>query len=152
MLAVYIIWNYLRAMLLQEDYFGTAFHLWRGSRERGKRCYGCQNLGRINVLKMSSMTGVKMYLRSRYREILAHRVIIKEQWWEWAPCQGGGQLRLNASVFRQQHNTWLFQLLILVLSLIWGSFFNFKVNIVFGDRTTNKQCFYMELSFWGCPP
>ena len=31
---------------------------------------------------------------------------------------------------------------------IWGSFFNFKVNIVFdNDKTTHYLCIYMELSF-----
>ena len=39
------------------------------------------------------------------------------------------------TVFRQQLSTrdlkWLFRLLMLVLFLIWGSFFNFKVNIGF---------------------
>ena len=43
--------------------------------------------------------------------------------------------RWNATVFWQQlsvrYLTWLFWLLISVLFVIWGSFFNFKVNIVF---------------------
>ena len=35
---------------------------------------------------------------------------------------------------------------------IWCYFFNFKVNIVFNNKTTNYSCIYMELSFRSGPP